>query len=190
MLILLNVQIHGEFASLSLCESDQLPKTGFIIDSHVSEDLPIQLDASGLQPVYESAVSESVQSGGGVNSRNPKSSKIAFACATMCVGVIPALLYRFHSGTLEIVSATPVAFGMLEHPTAPFTSDIPCFYSCHLKLLSRPALPSAIASTILPVDVLLRCLFGHSLLLMNEAFQAFLIARVDKGRLPQSTFLL
>ena len=136
--------------SLSLCEGNELPKTGFVFHSNIGEDFSIQFNTSGFEPMYESAVGEPVQSGGGVNSCDPKSPKIAFACASVCVGVVPSLLYRFFSGALEVISSAPVTCRMLKDPATTFAAHTSCFYSCHLKLLLRPTALSAIASTISP----------------------------------------
>ena len=158
--------INSDCVILPLCKGDQLPKTGCVVHCDVGEDLPVQFNACGFEPVYKSAVRESVQSGGGVNSGDPESSKIAFACAAMRVGVVPTLLHRLHSGTLEVVPPAAVTFGMLEHPTAPFASDISRFYSCHLN-------KTPIASGIAVHDhfhYFAHGSFGHPFLLMNEVY--------------------
>lgn len=45
---------------LTLREGDELPKAGFVIHGDVGEDFSVEFDTRGFQPVYESAVGESV----------------------------------------------------------------------------------------------------------------------------------
>jgi hypothetical protein len=110
-----------------------LSKTGFVIHGDVGENFPIEFNPSDFKSMYESTIGESVQSGGGVNSCDPESPKIAFACASVCVSVVPSLFDGFCSGALEVVSSATVTFGMFQYPATAFTSHTPCFYSCHLN---------------------------------------------------------
>jgi hypothetical protein len=158
-----------------------LPKTGFVFHSDVGEDFPVEFNSSGFEPMYESTIGESVQSGGGVNSYDPQSSKIAFSCAPVCVGVVPSLLYRFCSSAFEIIPTTAVTFRMLKHPTTAFTSHTPCFYSCHLRKTPITIIGITDDRVHYFARVCISQVSGHSILSMNKAFQAFLIARIDKG---------
>ena len=125
------MQISGSCVGLPFCEGNKLPKTSLVIHSDVGKDFSIQFNASGFESMDKPTVRQSVQSGGSVNSCDPKSPKIAFSCPPMRVGVVPTFLYRFFSGSLEVIPAAAVTFGMLEHPATTFASHTPCFYSCH-----------------------------------------------------------
>ena len=144
------MQISGNCVSLPFCKGNKLLKTSLVIHCDVGKDFSVQFNASGFKSMDKPTVRQSVQSGGSVNSCDPKSPKIAFPGTPMCVGVVPSFLYCFFSGSLEVIPAPAIAFGMLKYPATAFTADTPCFYSCHLKLLLRPLMLSAIASTIHP----------------------------------------
>jgi hypothetical protein len=107
------------------------------VDREVGEDLPVQGDVGLLEPRDEARVGRPVLAGGGVDPGDPEPAELALAGAAVAVGVLEALLDGVLGNGVDVATAAPVTFRLLQELAATATGSHEVFCSGHFGSVVR-----------------------------------------------------
>jgi hypothetical protein len=90
----------------------QLAESLRVAHGDVCENFAVDLDAGLLEPMYESAVGDSVKAAGGVDSCYPEPAEVALSGSTVPVSVLFCVLDSFFGLLIELAVCSTIALGL------------------------------------------------------------------------------
>src|SRR5262249_29259388 len=98
-----------------LTHANQFYERRVVRCGQVSQNLAVQSDLSGLEALYEPAVSRPGGTGGRVDADQPQAAEIALLGATVAERVLPPMINGVRRVAIEFRAAHPKALGGSEH---------------------------------------------------------------------------
>lgn len=110
---------------------DQSLKGLRFVNSKISQDFPVDLNASDAKAVDKSSVCHAFKAGGCIDPLDPQRAELALAYLAVAVSILPGLLNGLIGNPEGVFPAAIIAFGFLDNFTvAGVRCDAP-FYACH-----------------------------------------------------------
>jgi hypothetical protein len=119
---------------LGLCQLRERFENLGIIHGQLSQNFPVNDNLGFQQTVSQTAVSYPVGAAGGVNSRDPDASHVAFAKLAAYVAVLPGLIARILGPLYGSAAKAFFSFCRLKKSVVSLADGRPALNSCHVLL--------------------------------------------------------
>src|SRR5262252_2469343 len=114
-----------------LCLLRQSAERRRVVHGDVGEHLAVDLDASLVQSVDDAAVGKSVDSGGGVDARDPQRAEFALVLPPVAVRILPRLDDRLLRRTVDLAPGVVVALRLAKNFLVTAPGRHATLHSCH-----------------------------------------------------------
>ena len=94
---------------------DQHVERRFIPNCNVGQDLAIEIDSGGLEPLYEAAVADACIAAGCIEAHDPETAHLGLLLFPVTVGILPGMLDSLLGVAEELRFAGEVALGVLQY---------------------------------------------------------------------------
>jgi hypothetical protein len=107
-----------------------------IKDSHVGQNLTVQLDISLIETTDQFAVGHAVNAGSGVDPGDPQTAEITFTNLAVTIGIRKGPINSLSSRTVQAMTASDITSGQLQDLVSAATCFKTASYSGHFCLLA------------------------------------------------------